>query len=91
MLPRGLSRTEAARYIGIGSSLFDALVAEGSMPRPHVIRGRRVWDRIEVDQHFEELPYADEIVSAEAVKPVAASSEASANPFDSVFRSRENQ
>jgi hypothetical protein len=30
--PRGLSREEAARYIGVGTTLFDKMVAEGRMP-----------------------------------------------------------
>ena len=32
--PRGLNREEAARYVGIGTSLFDRLVEEGRMPKP---------------------------------------------------------
>lgn len=39
----GLSRNEAAAYIGIGVSKFDALVADGRMPRPKRIDGRKVW------------------------------------------------
>jgi hypothetical protein len=31
---RGLSRLEAAIYIGVGVTKFDALVAAGLMPRP---------------------------------------------------------
>jgi predicted DNA-binding transcriptional regulator AlpA len=55
LTPRGLSRTEAARYLGISPSLFDLLVKEGRMPQPIPINSRRVWDRVKVDQAFEAL------------------------------------
>ena len=45
LAPRGLSRIEAAAYIGIGTSKFDKLVADGRMPRPKVIDKRKTWDR----------------------------------------------
>ena len=32
--PRGLSADEAARYIGVGRTLFEELVARRKMPRP---------------------------------------------------------
>ena len=32
--PRGMSRDEAARYIGAGATKFDEMVADGRMPRP---------------------------------------------------------
>lgn len=54
--PRGLSREEAARYVGIGATLFDEMVADGRMPRPKRIGGRTVWDRIALDVHFTDLP-----------------------------------
>lgn len=41
---RGLSRVEAAEYIGVGASKFDAMVTDGRMPKPKKIDGRRVWD-----------------------------------------------
>lgn len=54
--PRGLSRDEAARYIGISTSKFDKLVHERTMPRPKRIDGRIIWDRISLDAAFTELP-----------------------------------
>lgn len=51
-LPRGLSRVEAARYIGVSPGTFDKLVDDGSMPKAKQIRARRVWDRLEVDTAF---------------------------------------
>lgn len=50
---RGLSRTEAADYIGIGTTLFDKLVAAGEMPRPKRFGVRNVWDRYALDVAFE--------------------------------------
>lgn len=50
--PRGLSRVEAARYIGVSPGTFDKLVDAGTMPKPKEIRARRVWDRSEVDAAF---------------------------------------
>lgn len=58
--PRGLSRDEAARYIGVGPTKFDQLVAERRMPKPKRIDGRVVWDRIRLDAAFTELPGDDE-------------------------------
>lgn len=54
--PRGLSRTVAAAYIGISPSLFDDMVKDKRMPTPRLINTRTVWDRVELDQAFEELP-----------------------------------
>lgn len=53
---RGLSRIEAAIYIGVGITKFDELVAEGKMPRPRLIDGRKVWDIRALDLAFDELP-----------------------------------
>jgi excisionase family DNA binding protein len=52
---RGLSRGEAAEYIGVGVSKFDALVADRRMPAPKRIDGRRVWDRRQLDRAFDQL------------------------------------
>jgi predicted DNA-binding transcriptional regulator AlpA len=56
MNPRGLSRVEAAVYIGVSPSLFDAMVKDGRMPQPKRINSRAVWDRRRVDDAFEALP-----------------------------------
>ncbi len=53
---RGLSREEAAMYIGISPSKFDELVADGRMPGPRRIDSRKVWDVRELDLFFDELP-----------------------------------
>ena len=54
--PRGLSRVEAAGYVGISPSLFDQLVQDGGMPPAKCINSRRVWDRRELDDAFAQLP-----------------------------------
>lgn len=57
--PRGLSREDAARYVGVGTSLFDRLVAEGRMPKPKHIGKRVVWDRFKLDAAFADLGEQD--------------------------------
>lgn len=54
--PRGMNREEAARYIGVGSTKFDEMVADGRMPRGRKIDGRVVWDRLRLDAAFSDLP-----------------------------------
>jgi predicted DNA-binding transcriptional regulator AlpA len=53
---RGLSRDEAAMYLGISPTKLDQLVADGRMPRPLLIDARKVWDVRELDLAFEALP-----------------------------------
>jgi predicted DNA-binding transcriptional regulator AlpA len=56
---RGLSRDESAQYIGVGATLFDRLVADGRMPKPRRIDGRKVWDKLALDLYFDRLPGDD--------------------------------
>lgn len=56
LAPRGVSRVEAASYIGVSPSKFDELVADGRMPPPKRIDSRRVWDVKALDRAFEALP-----------------------------------
>lgn len=53
--PRGMDRIEAARYIGVGPTKFDEMVADGRMPRPKRVDGRVVWDRLRLDAAFSDL------------------------------------
>ena len=55
LAPRGLSRAQAAEYIGVGTTKFDEMVDDGRMPRPKRIDGRIVWDRLKLDAAFEAL------------------------------------
>lgn len=54
--PRGMSRTVAARYVGVGSTKFDEMVKDGRMPRPKQADGRVIWDRWALDLAFTDLP-----------------------------------
>jgi predicted DNA-binding transcriptional regulator AlpA len=56
---RGLSRSEAAMYVGISATLFDRLIAGGRMPKPRQIEGRKVWDVRSLDLYFDGLPGED--------------------------------
>jgi excisionase family DNA binding protein len=58
---RGLSREEAAMYIGISPSKFDELVADGRMPAPVKIDGRKVWDIRYLDLAFDALSKEDAV------------------------------
>jgi predicted DNA-binding transcriptional regulator AlpA len=54
--PRGMSRDEAARYVGVGATKFDEMVADRRMPRPKRVDGRVIWDRLQLDAAFTDLP-----------------------------------
>ena len=56
---RGLSRDEAAMYVGVGVTKFDEMVADGRMPKPKRIDGRKLWDVRKLDVAFEALPEED--------------------------------
>lgn len=57
---RGLSRQEAARYVGISTTKFDELVGEGQMPRPFRIGARTIWDLRKLDAAFDLLSGPEE-------------------------------
>lgn len=52
----GLSRVQAAEYIGVSASLFDEMVKEGRMPQPKLINSRKVWMRTRIVEAFAGLP-----------------------------------
>lgn len=53
---RGLSREEAAMYVGISAGKFDELLKAGAMPEPRLIGARKIWDVRALDIAFDELP-----------------------------------
>lgn len=55
-MPRGLSRLEAAYYVGVSTTLFDEMVRDGRAPSPRLINTRTVWDAREMDAAFDNLP-----------------------------------
>lgn len=59
--PRGLSRFDAAAYVGISATTFEKLVGDGRMPPPKRINRRMVWDRRSLDEAFEALPETSEL------------------------------
>lgn len=56
LAPRGLSRVEAASYVGISPVTFDRMIEDGLMPPAKSIGGRRIWDRLALDKAFHDLP-----------------------------------
>jgi hypothetical protein len=46
-------------YVGISGAKFDQLVADGRMPGPRRIDGRKVWDLRALDIAFDALPCED--------------------------------
>ena len=59
LAPRGLSREQAAAYVGVSTGMLDAMIAAGRMPAAKCMGRRLVWDRLQLDQAFEALPAAD--------------------------------
>jgi len=53
---RGLSRVEAAMYMGISPSKFDELRKDGRVGPARLIDGRKIWDVRDLDLAFEALP-----------------------------------
>lgn len=56
---RGLSREEAAMYLGIGAGLFDKMRSRGQIEPPRLIQGRKLWDIRDLDMAFDALPRED--------------------------------
>lgn len=56
---RGLSRVEAAGYIGVSPTTFDKMVLAGEMPAPKRVGSRKIWDVRALDLAFEALPGED--------------------------------
>jgi hypothetical protein len=59
MTPLGLSRSQAAEYIGVGLTKFDELVRTGQMPKPKKIGSRTLYDRRLLEASFDELDSDD--------------------------------
>ena len=53
---RGLSREEAAMYLGISGSTFDEMRSTGQIEPPRLIKGRKLWDIRDLDMAFDALP-----------------------------------
>ena len=56
-MPRmGLSKPEAAKYVGVGVTKFEDLVASKRMPSPRLADTKLIWDVRELDDFFDRLP-----------------------------------
>ena len=53
---RGLSRVEAAQYLGISPSKFDELRHSGQIGPAKIIGSRRLFDVYLLDEFFDSLP-----------------------------------
>jgi hypothetical protein len=56
MVRRGLSRLEAATYIGISPSKFDQLRKANRIPPPKVLDGRLIFTTERLDEFLDALP-----------------------------------
>lgn len=52
---RGLDHEEAALFVGVGSSSFDSMVANGQLPPPVELNGEPVWDLVQLDRAMDRL------------------------------------
>jgi hypothetical protein len=58
--PRGLSRSQAAEYVGVGVTKFDEMVGDRRMPKAKRIDRRLIWDRRELDEAFDRIDQSAE-------------------------------
>ena len=56
---RGLTRNEAAHYIGVSPTTFDRLIQQKVMPKPIKAFSRAIWDMKALDEAFEVFSSAD--------------------------------
>lgn len=56
---RGLSRGEAAGYVGVSPTTFDKMIERGEMPSPKRVGNRKIWDVRALDLAFDALPGED--------------------------------
>ena len=54
--PRAMKAERAAAYLDMSRSKFLELVEADRLPKPKVIDGIRVWDRLALDAAFNDFP-----------------------------------
>lgn len=59
VMPRGLSRVQAAAYIGVSPTMFDRMVKARTMPKPLRVYSRTIWDIRKLDAAFAALDSDD--------------------------------
>ncbi len=52
---RGLDHDEAAIFVGVTLATFDAMMADGRLPRPTEFDGELVWDLAQLDRAMDRL------------------------------------
>lgn len=77
IVPRGLRRVDAARYLGISPSHFDAQRKAGNIPAPKQMLGVVLWDRNDLDRLFDDT--------------AAETQTSNVNPWDGVLHARQNE
>jgi hypothetical protein len=65
--PRAFSREQAAAHVGVGTTKFEQMVADGRMPKPFAIDGRVVWCVYELDTYFDRLPRRDQNACTQSI------------------------
>lgn len=78
LAPFGVNREQAAELMGIGVTLFDALVEQGRAPQPRQIGKRNVFDVEELRRSFAQLPHRTDSRTLPELDNPALSS----NPWD---------
>ncbi len=58
--PFGLRHDPAAHFVGVGTTKFDEMVADGRMPLPRCADGCQIWIRPELETAVENLPIRDD-------------------------------
>ena len=53
-MQRGMSAKETAKYLSVSVTTVYRLTAKGSIPAPTRVGGSRRWDRIKLDEMFDE-------------------------------------
>jgi predicted DNA-binding transcriptional regulator AlpA len=66
LAPRALSRTEAARYCGLGVTTFDKAIRDCLLPRPFRIYSRVLWCRQALDAALDVLRDAQAEANSDA-------------------------
>jgi predicted DNA-binding transcriptional regulator AlpA len=64
--PRGLNRTEAARYCGVSPNTFAKAVTDGILPKPFRLYGRVLWCRKALDAALDALSDATADTAADS-------------------------
>ena len=52
---RGLDHDEAVVYAGTSIPTFDAMVADGRLPKPSEFDGEEIWDLVQLDRALDRL------------------------------------